>query len=172
MSATMASEETYQEVEMLVYDTAHKFVRRYGGEIDETIAEANAHYMAAYDTYDENKGSFSSWVRFRIWNGLMETVRKRLMRKARCAPVEIDLSLQPVSPSHFHLFEFMDELSEDSQEVVSVIIQTPGVVFREEGGDSKSPRDTLRTYLKKLGWGAFRITECFQEIAAVLKDFP
>lgn len=166
-----AMEETYSELMNLVFDTSHKFVRRYGGEIQETISEANEHYMAAYHSYKPEKGSFSNWVRFRVWNGLMETVRKRLMRQSRCAQVEVDLDFG-VDPSPFRLFELMDELSDESKQVVDIIINTPGVVFREEGGDSPNLRDVLRSYLRKLGWSAIQITESFQEIVAVLREFP
>ena len=73
MSNALAMEAvtvTYLDVKNLIYDTCHKFKRRYGGNIEELIDCANYFFVLAYHSHDAAKSSFTTYLRFKIWHGL------------------------------------------------------------------------------------------------------
>src|SRR5476651_2599406 len=67
--------ETYDDVAELVYDTCWKFKRRYGGDFDDLLSQANLAFMESYGSY-QTKYRFSTWVRTIVWNRLLDEARR------------------------------------------------------------------------------------------------
>lgn len=158
MAASYGLTDTYNDAEELIHNIARAFQRKYGGSLDDLIGEANLHFLAAYDSYDMDMGKgFDSWVRYVVWNRLLETARQNAKRR-KILGERVDLSLVYREPSDFNLELFMDDLSEDATTVVRILFDT------ENQTDSQ-----LRRYLNSMGWGISRIFQSFNEIARVLR---
>ena len=77
-SATMSLDaviETYFDVQNLIFDTVWKFQKQYGGDFEEMVAESNLIYMKCFLSHSPNKAQFSTWLRFRLWKGLIDFKR-------------------------------------------------------------------------------------------------
>ena len=166
---------TYEDTRLLLYDICHKFRRRYGGNFDDLMSEANLHFMAAYETYDPTKGSkFTTWARFRIWICMLETVRSKMRRaKNPNRPQQEYRDLNTLAAqAKFDIESFVSDLSEDASRVVGLVMDSPQDILysiRSLGGHSPSNiKKALLEYLKDLGWSVSRIKESFLEIKQAL----
>lgn len=124
--------ENYKDVELLIYDTVHRFLDRYGAcqgerrrqEAQELIAEANLLFLEAYQRYDDSKGNFPSWVRYFIYKQLLERCRRQCMRNKRLKQRDVDLemAIHAKERSQFDLGDFFDELSDDARAIVKLTL--------------------------------------------------
>ena len=108
-------EELYLSVERLLDKTVWSFVRRYGGEFDELRADANLHYIQASYKYDDSRGvSYSSHIRFCVWNGLLDAHRIKAHRLAKTGCIlgsERLHDLSDLGHNNWKLQDFVEELS-------------------------------------------------------------
>ena len=74
-----AAEVTYRDVRLLIFDTIHKFRRRFGSveRWDEMVAEANLIFIQAYRTCDCCLGAFQPRLKFLIWMRFMDCYLRR-----------------------------------------------------------------------------------------------
>jgi DNA-directed RNA polymerase specialized sigma24 family protein len=176
---TIAIEETHREVALLIYDIVHQFQARYSGDFDELLSEAQEHYARAYHDYRTDRGaSFSHYVWFRVWNGLVSTVRSnanraRLLRRQPAEALDSRPVEQP-EPMSFVLREFLAGLSEDAREVAKLALESPteisAAVFQRGDCTPQNMRAAIREYLTDLGWAGSRIKESFREIRYALTE--
>ena len=170
---------SYPAVERLIHDIAWKFNSRYGGDIEELIAEANFLYMLAKDNYDESKAEFTTWLYCKVWYGLLNFIR----REYRHIHMSIE-SLEdkegnefvdniPDKTKPFSLLELIDELPDDTAFIVRLLFNAPkrfGTIALKRGSKPRNVRAGLREYLhKELGWTDLQVKKSFTEIRDVLK---
>lgn len=172
-----AVNETFGDVEKLVYDTAHKFRKRYGGEIQELISEANELFMDAYKAFTPGRAAFSTWCRFKVWHGLLESLRRQITRNSRFRDYGEDGLKLLEAPEGFNLSRFLNELSPDARLVTSLVIDPPPNVrlsIVERNTKIRNPRNNLREsvweHLTDLGWEENRIGRAFLEVTNALKE--
>jgi hypothetical protein len=164
------AEETYLEVENLIRKEVWRITKKFGGDYDELLAEANVIFMAAWDSYDLNCGTqFTTWLVNQIRWGLTEQVRNRIRAGKRFSRVDAEQlsgGYRNWKPS-----DLLDELGEDARLVASLVIDTPADIawiYERKGGQARNLRSTIRDYLADLGWSTMRIAESFREVARAL----
>ena len=157
--------ECYVDVKNLIYDTAHKFKRQYGGDVEEYISIGNLAFVNAYDSYHEKHAGFVTWVRFIMWKTLLNHINKE-RRSKRSRPKDRIISEQ-CRP----LIELLDELDDDAKNVTELILSTPAdlhELFQLTDGSGRQIKQTLSTYLTNTGWSAARIHAAFTRIKVAL----
>lgn len=170
-----AATETYADVEKLIYDTAWKFRKQFGGDIDELIADANTHFMRAYTatSFDPLKSCFTTWVRNIVWRGLLADHTTARRRRVRVIPTDVEFQEPAKEDRSGKIGEMLTELSEDAKMVVSLVLQPPAELYYESvrrGDKPRNLRSALRDYLHTIGWGLERVAESFSEIKDVLSE--
>lgn len=170
-----AAETTFHDVDLLIKKTVHQFCERYNCNFEEYHSETNPMFMIAYTRWGEKRfkgtsSSFPSYVRWVVWHGLLEMLRKKMRRGDKVVCMDLHPDWAPVQ--YAPLLDFMDELSEDAKEVVQLTLETPkGIakVMREKGGTPHAVKTVLREYLVCLGWTGEQVLSAFEEIADALR---
>lgn len=161
--------ETYIDVEKLIYDTAHKFRKRYGGDLEEIISQANYLFvMSYYHNYKQINISFTSRVRHYIWHGLLSDLRKEHLSK-RYREQDIIFHTGP----KLGFVELLDEVGNDAKNVINLILDTPEellTIITDKRCSPKQSRTVIKEHLKKIGWSLDRIRNSFNEITRAVND--
>jgi hypothetical protein len=163
----------YEDVEHLVTRTVADFIRRYGGDYNELRGEAHAMFMLAYNRFEPDRfqASFSTYVRWVVWKGLLELQRRTMRHKGKVSFTDADLDLHHASRD-FNLLEFLDDLSDDAATLVRLVLDTPrglACIIEREGATPQVYKSVLKEYLSGLGWTGKRVTESFKEIRKALR---
>ena len=165
-----ALSETYLDTQNLIYKTIHSFLKKYGGDWDELLGEANLYFILAYNSHDPSKGDFTPRLRHYIWNNLLNTRRRILSHKAQLEQTyHTRLKIQ----SKFDYLEFEDSLSEDGRIIVDLLHHTPTELKNlliEFGNTPLQSQRILKEYLSEFGWSRKKIKETFSEIKNLLND--
>lgn len=172
--------DTYEDVELLIYKVVNKFHRRFGGDPEEYIAEANLTFQRVYRAYNPALGSFGNVLWTSVWRRLSNINRRNINARQNCR-VSLDAAKNEANdrgetlaanypdprPPAARAMEMLEALSPDARAVAALVFDPPDKVARtaeEKGGQAANWRSTLRAYLAELGWAAARITESFDEI--------
>lgn len=169
-----AKTETFEDTQVALLNAVRRFQRRYGGDMDELIAQANLLFLQAYERYDPARGSFTAYVGFYVYRQLIEGIRKTLMRRARCRPVDIDPDSLTTANDPTRLVDLMASLSPDAATIVQLILKTPPdllLILREQRYNTTSAvKSCVREMLADAGWVSDRITNGFTEIESALQS--
>jgi DNA-directed RNA polymerase specialized sigma24 family protein len=184
----VAITETYLEVEKLIFDTVHRFIRLYGGDFEEYVAESNVVYMKVYEAFDPERGAFSTLLVTSIWNRLIDVsydrseamkVHGASLDAAKDDGGSLAEMVADHRPANFNLEEFASDLTEDAKSVLRMVLKSPKEfgphlsdmieeVAMGKGGENRNWRSTIRNYLWEVGWSVERISKTFSEIGAAL----
>lgn len=175
MACSMVIGMDYEEVQNMVFDAAHKLTRKYGGNFDEWLSEANWHFMKAYYTYDTTVGvKFSTWL---LWS--LKEVEDKFRRPGkgvkflhRCGELDDTIPTKDQTP----LQRAAAELSDDAIAIINLVLDTPTdiklALLDYEGNNSVGLVPKLTTclvdFLHDIGWCSERIGETFYEIGEAL----
>jgi hypothetical protein len=173
--ATIPMEDTYQDVEKLILRVARSFVRRYGGDLEITIADAMYHFVQAYESFD-GRGNFEGWCGYVIHKGLLDSLKKELKRKANVSMCYLeDLAYDPSStPAYFDVDDFIEGLPPDGEELVVMVFETPKPVRRKVkrlgGWEPRNIRKAIKSYVTGpiVGWSRRRTALAFKKVAEAL----
>lgn len=167
-------EDTYLDVEDLIYHVCNIFQTKHGGNFDDYVSLANQVFMDVYASWKSGLAPFTSYLSTCIYRRLLDEKRKDMRWKiVSISPTEQNedgIILEDKSRT-FNFSEFAEELSEDARIVVSLVLDTPDEIARivaGKGGHAKNFRSTVREHLSRLGWTYNRIVESFEEIRGVL----
>lgn len=172
--------ETYNDVEKLIYFVCHRFRKKYGGEFDELLSEANEIYMDAYRSHDPERGPFHKHLQAKIWGGMISTLRKRLQRNrtvsvkrgkvfrvSDCSNVTIDESMKqretiPFDERKLYAMSrdarFIVDLARNPTREINFLITcmlTPKITTAE------AHRRAIIDLLRHSGWNEKRIIRAF-----------
>ena len=161
--------EAFLDVELLIHSTVNAFQEMYGGNTDDLFGEATLHFLKAYTSYNP-KYSFSTWVRFKVWKGLLESkinecrriasIRRRYDQfKDRFKYRSKEAHMEPVDPSTNPIQNILEAISSDAKTVVRLVLTTPMNI---------KTKKSLWNYLNGIGWSANRIAASFTEITNAL----
>lgn len=175
-----AKTHTYDDVKRLIYQTVHRFYKRYGGDLQELQAQANLIFLESYESHDPEKAQFSTWLVFTLWKRLQGNLRRDLRHRELAPTVALGNITMP-DRTHFDLDQFMDELSEDARTVASLVLDLPMDIRlsletrkQRKGWDRQTPCENIKgalvEFLWDLGWTTQRIGESFREIGLALMD--
>lgn len=166
--------EKYLEVEKLIYHTVHKFIARYGGDFSDRLSRANELFLKTYNEYS-GRWSFAASVRWVVWTGLLDDVRReaKMANKSRRELIDLTLLSCRECPV-WDWREWSDNLSTDARDVLRLIFDDEASqpimkVAELKGGEGRNIRSTIREHLIGTGWTAKRVTETFTEIKEALK---
>ncbi len=166
---------TYEDVELLIYDTVWGFINVHGGDFEEFVAQANLYYIIAYDLFEEKEGvKFSTWVVWCIKKGLLN-LKAFLLESNKYSQKQYldDFIYEERSVDASTLFELVESIGEDSKLLIKMILDPPTAfahTIKDKGTYSFQCRVALKKYLGTLGWTAARIKESFEEIRQVLYE--
>jgi RNA polymerase sigma factor (sigma-70 family) len=186
------AEETYLEVENLIRREVWRICKKWGGDFDELMSEANIAFLDAYDSFD-GSSSFATWTRQIVWYKCVDLIRGRLTEQARYAsnpgdetvgriPCRVNgdathdrmlIEIPDRPHSTWKVQEMLEELTEDARIVVKLVVETPAeleAIARAKGGQPRNLRSSIRSYLAEAGWTAARIAESFNEVRQVLSN--
>lgn len=150
-------EESYNKLRGLVAHTAYLFRNRYGGELQELIAEANLAFVLAYGRYDPNKGAcMGTWIRYYVWRHLTEMRRRD--RSVR-GPMKDVYNEEVLAPQRFNVNTICAEVGASAAQAIRLILQNP---------NRRSPTYFVRV-LADMGWTKGKIQRTLHEIKEVLQ---
>ena len=170
--------ETYADMRGLVSETAYRFWRNHGGDLDDLKAQANLIFIYAVDDYDSSKGTkISTWVAYRIKKRLLDYMRSGYVPNHNSIGDEHDDDFQFESKSNenFSVMELLDEMEQDARIVLCLFLNTPKEVLLTIFDDKNfrldhtggCMRNRLRNRLRQMGWTIRRIRKAFDEIKSV-----
>lgn len=121
---TLNLEQSFQEVEKLLYDLAWKYTRRYMIPFDDTKREVYWGFVKCYEQYDPaRRASFSTACYFIAEMKLRTLVIHRTNEKPCDELNEETASFAPSERSE--CMEMIEDLSTDAQELVRLLVETP-----------------------------------------------
>lgn len=167
-----AVNETYRDVERLIYKLAWKAREQHGGHVDDYVSAGNEGFVDAYATYDADKGAcFSTWVYWKIKGAITHEARQNAMEQHTVnAGENIDLDIF-TEKTHFDFGRFVDDLNYDARVVAKMLIESPNEIsdiLHHKDIDS-AVRNGLCRRLKAFGWSVARVSESFSEIREALQ---
>ena len=162
--------ETYKDVDLLLWDVSHRFVRRYGGTLDEAKSSANESFMIAYENWDPTSTmAFSTYVRKVVWDRFRDQARSFAIKYGR-EPVIDTVELDPIEPSTSNTWTARD-ISNDAEEIVDLVTEPEFKEFRTAMNRQRklSKLEYLKQYLaNEWDWPTKRIDNACEEICGVL----
>lgn len=181
-----ACEQTYRDVEQLIYHTVHRFHRRHGGDFEEQLSAARLIFMAAYNDHTAGKihVPFHTALVNYIWYSLFDRYRtdtghRRITpRPGVTSLATAGLDGGAYDPADYRankaaadagtIERILDGLSADAAICVRLVLEpTPDLEAAAEskGGTGRNWLSSLRGLLLGQGWTAERVTAAFREVA-------
>ncbi len=163
--------ETYKDMQNLINQATWQFCDRYGGDFEELRAEANLTFVQTCKTHKENKGAFSTWLRWCIWKELLNhAVALYKQTHNTISDSEKIETRKSKTNQSFSPLELLDGLREDTKTVICLIWNPPKELknVKTNGEHPCHMKVVLRNYLFDLGWTGRRIKESFEEIGRVI----
>lgn len=162
--------ETFEDVDLLIWDVCHQFVKRYGGDLQEARSSANESFLIAYKDWDPTSTmQFSTYVRKVVWDRFRDEARRYAVKYGR-EPVMDTTEMDPTQPATSNDWRSRC-VSTDAEEVVDLLVEPEFKDFR-----TKLKRQKKKTKLQYLidflrddrGWDDDRIDNACDEIYQVL----
>ncbi len=173
-------EEGYETVKGLIFDQVYKFKRRYGGDMDDLVGEANLAFVRGHRACvagENTDPSYSTEIRRWVWYTLFDKMRVQRERKKNVVFIstnEVDggtTDYPEPTKGMFNRGEFLHWLTPDAAVVAGLALNPPPEVEKvamAKGGSPRNFRSTVRAHLTGAGWTAVRINVAFEEVVGVL----
>jgi DNA-directed RNA polymerase specialized sigma24 family protein len=163
--------ETYHDVKRLIYQLCWGNVKRFGGDWHEYLSIANEAYMRAFETYNMDKGAFTTWVHWCVTNALRSFQRQRRVKAQRTqVATDLEVNLDHArSRERFDLVRFLGSLTEDAFTVTKMALEAPGeMVYALTARQASDIRGSLWHKVKEIGWTPARLLEAMDEVREAL----
>ena len=174
-------EQTYLDVEKLIKHIVWKFQRKYGGDFEELLGEANLLFILAYNDYDKEKAKFSTWLTFYITTRLQNKLLKETkhpMSQNRLWVLSADKWTKDTRtcPPPEDIVDLMDLFWGDTRYIVDLVSSPEKIsslwntyCSKPRRGRGFSTFSFLKWHLKQdLNWPAKRITGAFNLIKNII----
>ena len=168
--ALWAKTLTYEDVRLLILDTVHKFCAAYKQDWEECVSEANVIFLSAFDSYDGDRAAFTTWVRYKIWMGLLRFLQLRMKRDAKRIDLEEADTVRAHERPRFDLGLFVADLSDDAATMVRLVLEPArDILLAVRGRDNNRTRlAAIRAYLQDSGWCYGRIEDAVEEVTEAM----
>lgn len=177
--SVLTIDDAYLSVKGMIYSLAKRFNNQYGGEFDDIIGEANLIFVTAYKKFDASRGALTTWIYCKVWHGLVGKARryakeaKKATEYAEVKRVDENLRQQGCVRPNTFLLEFMDSVSKEAREIITLALDMPDDVVQlaiQYGGQPRNARDAIkRHFYEEAGWTWRQVRASFNEIKEVLK---
>lgn len=168
MKMKIDPETALPTVEKMIYDQAWKCAQAYDIPFDECKSEAYSAFLGACrDFQPDKKMKFTSWCYYWIWCKLKDLVMKKA--KDPLCFIEIDDDILPAKPVHSPTLDILEDLSDDAQELVTLIVETPTELLC----GVKTPLQLLtkvKKYLVSKGKRKEDVDAAHREVELVLRE--
>lgn len=165
--------ETYEEVQELIAKIVRGMMAQYGGfEFDELSAEANLHYIRAFNDYDATQSKFTTHLITYIKNGLFWYIRDEY-RQAHISIDDENTNIDSLQTIPFSLIDLFDEMEQDTYTIIHLFFNAPKEIIElalSNGKHQKHMRTSLKNYLHNMGWTIRRITKTFEDLQNALQS--
>lgn len=160
-----AVNETYMDVEKMIFQVCWKFAEKFGGNIEDHLSVAGETYMDAYNKFEPVRGfQFTTYLWCSLWHNLTRSIRgNKIDRMTTSGSVNFDSF---AAKKHFDLGRWLFELSEDANTVVGILLDDPESFqgWCQTKGTKSQKRGLIKHLQRSLGWSAARVVESFGEI--------
>ena len=157
-------EEHYELYEDMLRKAAWAFHYLTGMEWDDLMSEANVAYCQTLQSFDAEKGSFSTWLYVNVHNHLTNIVKHE--KKSAGGEIDIPTAIANDNPEKSLLFkEVLLSMREEAQYICRMVYATPIRFCRIP---SSYARGKLKRILRHNGWKHEEIWKRFKEIKTAL----
>lgn len=165
----MEIEEAYESVKGLVHDVVYRFLKTYGGDLEELKSVAYTSFTENFYRYDREKAKLTTWIRNSIYRDLVDYLRLKIAREKRwsLADKEFLENYLDERVKRFKVKSFLEDLSSDARLVITIVLHNP----KEVKLDEKRPKGfkkVIKNYLIDIGWSLNRVIRSFKEIKEAL----
>ena len=170
----MTAEVALVRYEGMLIKVSRKIVGTYGLDFDDVLQEARIVLLAAVDSFDSQKASFSTYLhhslrkindrfpavrrekRFRQFVSLRASMENRSLDRAEENPAEVVTSVA---------FEFLkDALSTDAREILDWLLSNDWATESSYAPGLPSIRYTTFRFGARLRWAAYRTITAWEEL--------
>lgn len=147
--------DLYEQVYKLLMSITHKFQRRYGGNFDDLVSEANYQFVISHKTYD-GRAKFTTWLYHKVWYGLLQakTAMKEYRKKSK-----LTQTIPYKGPGFVE--GLFTNLSTDGRDMVSVAVGMADFKGRKKLGKQMALMDKM---VEDHNWSYQRIVDSFLEV--------
>lgn len=176
-NALIRSDAHYKKYEKLIIKQVQKHQHR--DSYDELMSTASMGYIKAIDTFDPEKGQFSTHLHWTL-RSILDKHKK--INKTQHITIDDPFNelhnngghlVDRVTPLNVYTFyEMIDNLSPPSKEIIDIIFSMPVELItsaREFAGGCRIKLSSIRRYLRKKGWNQKIINNCILEIKEALE---
>src|SRR5574343_1138297 len=78
-----ACEETYRDVQRLLFKIIHNFQAKHGGDWDDLMSVADEAFVVAYQTYRPERAQFTTWLQTKVYWALHSHLRDTIQHQDR-----------------------------------------------------------------------------------------
>ncbi len=158
------SQASYLRVQKMIWGIVNRFVKKYGGDREEYLGEANVAFVRAWKAFDPEKARLTTWV-----HALLSLKRKEATEATRMPERDrgYDVS-NHTSPQDFDLFSTLGELSSDAAELACLALSPPQHL-RVREGDFEEAKRAIAGHLMDRGWSGERVVRAMEEVRGALR---
>jgi hypothetical protein len=166
MTAPSPITDTYNELHGLIAWTVTQFWKRFGGDLDDMMSEANLKFMTVYEKWDAAKGiKLATLLKISIERQLHSRRNFFIRRKAIRTTLAFDPPAREKTPSLTEQLETA-ALSIDAKTILTYIFENASEL--KAFPPSQIRRKVLKPHFEKAGWDKDRINQAFLEIELTL----
>lgn len=172
MAKVRPIDDTYSDVEKLIYKVVNEFMRRHGGEFEELLSTANEVFMDAYLSWKAGMAPFTNFLSICIYRRLLGEKRKRMKMPLKSLVDKEGANIE-VEDKHreFNEAGLVDGLSSVAKELVGLVLHTPDALaaaVRAKGDKDIHYSSTIKEYLYSMGWSRATVRSAWGEVTGAL----
>ena len=161
-----------QKIQKIIFKIAHRFNKTTPQDkykFDDLAQEGFLGFVNACESYNSDKGQFSSWVWICVDSRL-----KNYCRKNSGVILEVkDNQITKLTPSRSITFkDELKNLSAEGREIAYIFLEGPTEFLNLVGTEGAwEIRGKLRRYLSNKGWSKAKIKSGYDELKGLVKTF-
>jgi hypothetical protein len=169
--------EAFLDMEKMIFKIVLDHYKRYGGDLDELMSEAQEKFLLAHIDYDGAKGELSTYVYQKVKFGLVDLQRRNYRKLKGCKIKSLDEvkgECQVTSPKKdADLTILLTQIGEDCANIIYLILFPP-CDFHDEMNNYKRAsewRNCITEYLHfHMKWSLERIQMAFTELMEAVRE--
>lgn len=164
-------EAMFPKVEKMIWKLAWRAHQTHGIPLEDTYSESAWGFLQACRMYRPDAGTSPETFTYRIisYKLLALRLKEGEREKARVQMTEEQLELVPL-PQHEWSVDLLSGLSEDAQEIVQLLIESPAELLGGIPRNAKTLLNKALRYLKRLGRDTERLEMACDEIRLKLRE--